>query len=96
MLSYLWELIGTFIFLYVCLSFSHPIIIGITLVALLFFGSRHSKIPFHGNPGLALALFLSKRITISRFLIYLILQFTGAYLAYLLYTTIHHPTLISS
>lgn len=81
--AYVVEFIGTFIFLYVIISTGSPIPIGLTLIGLLYFGAKISGGAF--NPAITLALYLNKKIDNLSFIIYIIVQFLAAGLAFMFY-----------
>jgi len=74
------ELIGTFIFLSVILITGQAIPIGLTLAAMIFWGSKISGAAF--NPAVSLALYLNKKINSIELSGYILSQFLGAFLAY--------------
>jgi len=79
--SYVVEFIGSVIFMYVIITTGSAIPIGVTLAGLIFFAGGISGGAF--NPAVTLMLFLKKKINATSFVIYLILQFLAAYLAYI-------------
>ena len=81
MLAYLVELIGTFIFVAVILISGSPIAIGITLTAMIFFGTKISG--GHFNPAVAYGAYLSGSLNGRDLIGQIIAQFIGAYLAYI-------------
>lgn len=81
--SYLVEFIGTFIFMYVIISTGEAIPIGIALAAMVYFGGKISGGAF--NPAVSIMLFLNKKINHVSLIIYLIVQFLAAFLAYKAY-----------
>lgn len=80
--SYVVEFIGTVIFMYVIITTGSAIPIGVTLAGLIFFAGGISGGAF--NPAVTLMLYLKKSINTTSFVIYLVLQFFAAYLAYIL------------
>jgi aquaporin Z len=78
--AYLVEFIGTFIFMYVIITTGEAIPIGLTLAAMVYFGGKISGGAF--NPAVAVMLFLKKSINHVSLIIYLIVQFLAAFLAY--------------
>ncbi len=79
--SYVVEFIGSVIFMYVIITTGSAIPIGVTLAGLIYFAGGISGGAF--NPAVTLMLFLKKKINATSFVIYLILQFLAAYLAYI-------------
>jgi aquaporin Z len=79
-LKYLVELIGTFIFLSVILMTGEAIPIGITLVAMIYWGGKISGGAF--NPAVTLALYLNKKLNLVQFIGYMVAQFIGALFAF--------------
>jgi len=90
LISYLTEFIGTFIFMFVIIATGKPILIGLTLIILIYIGGKFSGGAF--NPAVSIMLFLNNKITTSSFLIYLAVQFFAAFLAYKIFT-IYNPKL---
>ena len=78
--AYLVEFIGTFIFMYVIITTGEAIPIGLTLAAMVYFGGKISGGAF--NPAVTIMLFLKKSINHVSLIIYLIVQFLAAFLAY--------------
>ncbi len=81
--AYLTEFVGTFIFMYVIITTGEAIPIGLTLAAMIYFGGKISGGAF--NPAVAVMLYLNKKINFVSLIIYLIVQFIAAYLAYLVF-----------
>jgi len=67
--------------MYVIITTGSAIPIGVTLAALVFFGGGISGGAF--NPAVTLMLYLKNKINSTSFILYLILQFFAAYLAYI-------------
>ena len=78
--KYLVELVGTFIFLSVILMTGEAIPIGITLVAMIYWGGKISGGAF--NPAVTLALYLNKKLNSVQLVGYMVAQFVGALLAF--------------
>lgn len=78
-ISFLVELIGTFVFLSVILLTGAAIPIAIALAAVIFLGGNVSGGNF--NPAVSLALLMQGKMDISRFGSYVIAQAIGAALA---------------
>jgi aquaporin Z len=79
-IKYFVELVGTFIFLSVILITGEAIPIGLTLAAMIYWGSKISGGAF--NPAVTLALYLNKKLTNVQLVGYMIAQFIGAILAF--------------
>lgn len=81
------EFLGTFIFLFVILSFKDVqfggIIIGLTLAACIMFASNTSGGSF--NPAVNVSLLLDKAIDVSDFFIFTCVQVVAAVTAFYLY-----------
>lgn len=77
--SYVMEAIGAFFLVLVFGFTGDPLAIGLTLMALVYIGSRVSGA--HYNPAVSLAFFLKKRLSGADFIVYLVVQLLGAFLA---------------
>jgi aquaporin Z len=75
------ELIGTFIFLSVIISYGKAIPIGLTLACVVYWGGSVSG--GHFNPAVTIMTLLNKKINIIKALFYIICQIIGAILALL-------------
>lgn len=84
LLEFFTEFIGTFIFLAVILMSGDPLAIGITLASVIYFGGKVSGGNF--NPAVSYMMLLSKKIDVSKFVVYIIAQLLGASGAYLFYS----------
>jgi glycerol uptake facilitator-like aquaporin len=73
------EAIGAFFLVLVFGFTGDPIAIGLTLMALVYIGSRISGA--HYNPAVSLAFFLRRQINAFELLIYILSQLLGAFLA---------------
>jgi len=80
MLAYFVEFIGTFIFLSVIIITGNPLAIGLTLAAVIWFGSKASG--GHFNPAVNLMMLLNKKINTTQFIGQTIAQLLGAVSAY--------------
>ena len=81
--SLLTEFIGTFIFLSVILITGDPIAIGLTLAAVIYFGSKVSGGNY--NPAVSFMLFLNKKLDLTKMLMYVLSQLLGAGAAFMYY-----------
>ena len=86
MLSYFVEFIGTFIFLSVIIITGNPLAIGLTLAAVIWFGSKVSG--GHFNPAVNLMMFMNKKMNSVQFVGQTISQLLGAIAAYYYYKSI--------
>ncbi|MBO6584962.1 MAG: aquaporin [Gracilimonas sp.] len=77
--SYVMEAIGAFFLVLVFGFTGDPLAIGLTLMALVYIGSRVSGA--HYNPAVSLAFFLKRRLSGAELAGYLIAQLFGAFLA---------------
>jgi glycerol uptake facilitator-like aquaporin len=84
LLEFFTEFIGTFIFLTVILMSGDPLAIGITLASVIYFGGKVSGGNF--NPAVSYMMLLSKKIDVSKFIVYIIAQLLGASAAFLFYS----------
>ena len=84
LLEFFTEFIGTFIFLAVILMSGDPLAIGITLASVIYFGGKVSGGNF--NPAVSYMMLLSKKINVSKFIVYVIAQLLGATGAFLFYS----------
>lgn len=82
-IQYLTEFIGTFIFLSVIIITGNPLAIGLTLSAMVWFGSRVSGA--HFNPAVNLLMLIDKRLSLGVFVGQTIAQLLGAIAAYWYY-----------
>jgi len=73
------EAIGAFFLVLVFGFTGDPLAIGLTLMALVYIGSRVSGA--HYNPAVSLAFFLRRQINAAELLVYILSQFVGAFLA---------------
>jgi glycerol uptake facilitator-like aquaporin len=78
------EFIGTFIFLSVILKSGDPLAIGLALASVIYFGGKVSGGNF--NPAVSYMMLLSKKIDVSKFVVYIIAQLLGASAAFLFYS----------
>ena len=83
MLAYLVEFIGTFIFLSVIIITGNPLAIGLTLAAVIWFGSKASG--GHFNPAVNFMMLLNKKMNTTQFIGQTIAQLLGAAAAYYYY-----------
>ena len=77
--SYVMEAVGAFFLVLVFGFTGNALAIGLTLMALVYIGSRVSGA--HFNPAVSLAFFLKKRLSGADFIGYLIAQLFGAFIA---------------
>ena len=80
MLAYFVEFIGTFIFLSVIIITGNPLAIGLTLAAVIWFGSKASG--GHFNPAVNFMMLLNKKMNTTQFIGQTIAQLLGATTAY--------------
>jgi glycerol uptake facilitator-like aquaporin len=73
------EAIGAFFLVLVFGFTGDPLAIGLTLMALVYIGSRVSGA--HYNPAVSLAFFLRRQINAAELLVYILSQLAGAFLA---------------
>jgi|TARA_R100000005_G_C4993313_1_gene200378 glycerol uptake facilitator-like aquaporin len=73
------EAIGAFFLVLVFGFTGDPLAIGLTLMALVYIGSRVSGA--HYNPAVSLAFFLRRQINAAELLVYILSQLVGAFLA---------------
>ncbi len=74
------EFIGTFILVFVIFASGHPLVIGLTLAAIIFLGGAISG--GHFNPAVTVASFIKKTISLQDGGLYLVAQIAGAALAW--------------
>lgn len=74
------EFIGTFVFLSVIIITGNPLAIGLTLAAVIWFGSKSSG--GHYNPAVNLMMLMDKKISITQFTGQIIAQILGAVAAF--------------
>ena len=86
MLSYFVEFIGTFIFLSVIIITGNPLAIGLTLAAVIWFGSKASG--GHFNPAVTFMMYLNKKLSATQFWGQTIAQVLGAIAAFFYYKQI--------
>ena len=77
------EFVGTFIFVAVILLTSNPIAIGLTLTSMIFLALKFSGGMF--NPAVSFAMLLNKKINITTFLTYCLVQLVAAGAAFALF-----------
>lgn len=77
--SYVMEAVGAFFLVLVFGFTGNALAIGLTLMALVYVGSRVSGA--HFNPAVSLAFFLKRRLSAAEFAGYLIAQLLGAFFA---------------
>ena len=87
LLQYLVEFLGTFIFLSVIIITGNPLAIGLTLAAVIWFGSKISG--GHFNPAVNVMMLLDKKMNLVEFMGQTTAQVLGGILAYLYYKQIH-------
>ncbi len=92
MLEYLVEFIGTFIFLSVIIVTGNPMAIGLTLAAVIFFGSKVSG--GHFNPAVNVMMFLDNKMSTAQLIGQTIAQLLGAVAAYFYYKTMQSEQLV--
>lgn len=80
LVEYLVEFLGTFIFLSVIIINNNPFAIGLTLSAMIYFGTLISG--GHFNPAVNLLMLINKKITTTQFIGQTIAQLLGAIAAY--------------
>jgi len=80
-LQYLVEFVGTFIFLSVIIITGNPLAVGLTLAAVVWFGSKVSG--GHFNPAVNLMMLMDKKINMTEFIGQTLAQILGALAAYL-------------
>ena len=86
MLSYLVEFVGTFVFLSVIIITGNPLAIGLTLAAMVWFGSKVSG--GHFNPAVNVMMLLNKKMSTGDFVGQTIAQLLGAVAAFFYYKNI--------
>ena len=80
MLSYLVEFVGTFVFLSVIILTENPLAIGLTLAAMVWFGSKASG--GHFNPAVNFMMLLAKKMSMPEVLGQTLAQLLGALAAF--------------
>ena len=76
LLSVLTEFIGTFIFLSVILITGDALSIGLTLAAVIYFGSKVSGGNY--NPAVSYMMLLNNKLSLEKFIMYVLAQLVGA------------------
>lgn len=84
LLEFFTEFIGTFIFLGVILKTGDALAIGIALAAVIYFGGKVSGGNF--NPAVSFMMLLSKKIDVTKFIVFVIAQLLGGTCAFLYHT----------
>lgn len=77
--QFLFELISSFIFIYILLTFNDPITTGITLITLMYFTKKFFNGAF--NPAGTIAQYLNGYLDNSMFLYMILAQILGAIIA---------------
>jgi glycerol uptake facilitator-like aquaporin len=84
LLEFFTEFIGTFIFLAVILKTGDALAIGIALAAVIYFGGKVSGGNF--NPAVSFMMLLSKKMDVTKFIVFVIAQLLGGTCAFLYHT----------
>ena len=87
LLQYLVEFLGTFIFLSVIIITGNPLAIGLTLAAVIWFGSTVSG--GHFNPAVNVMMLLDQKMNILEFIGQTVAQILGPICAFLYYKQIN-------
>jgi aquaporin Z len=77
------EFIGTFVFLTVILRTGDALAIGLTLAAVIYFGSKVSGGNY--NPAVSYMLYLNNKLDLTKLVMYILAQLAGATAALLYY-----------
>ena len=77
MLEYLVEFIGTFFLLTVIILIGNPIVIGLTLAAMIAMGGKISG--GHFNPAVSFIMYYNKKIDLIKLILYIIVQLFAAF-----------------
>lgn len=91
MLDFFVELVGTFIFLSVIIQSSSlgpmgGLVIGLTLAAAIYFGGKVSG--GHFNPAVSTMFWMDKKLSMTKYVYYILAQILGASLAFFFYNAI--------
>ncbi len=77
------EFLGTVLLVFVVLSTGHWAAIGLALAVAVFLGGKISGGAF--NPAVALSFYMKKSISVNELVMYIVVQFLGAAVAYYVY-----------
>ncbi len=91
MLDFFVELVGTFIFLSVIIQSGNlgsmgGLVIGLTLAAVIYFGGKVSG--GHFNPAVSTMFWMDKKLSLTKYIYYILAQILGASLAFFFYKAI--------
>lgn len=91
MLDFFIELVGSFIFLSVIIQSGNlgsmgGLVIGLTLAAVIYFGGKVSG--GHFNPAVSTMFWMDKKLSLTKYIYYILAQILGASLAFFFYKAI--------
>lgn len=79
-MKYLVEFIGTFVFLSIILNVKEPYKIALTLLVLIYLGSKISGA--HYNPAVSFMMYFEKKLSFNVLMFYIIAQLAGGFSAF--------------